>query len=297
MSPIATTTTNHPTDAAAAPPDSAGALSSSVWGAVLASEWTKLRSVRSTVWTLLATFVVTIVVGSLVALTRASGWDTMTIRDQLAFDPTNFSLRGVLPAQLAIGVLGVLVMSAEYSSGLIRTTFVAVPRRRVVLYSKAMVFAACAYLTTAVACLIAFLIGQAIFARKRLPTGATLGVSLSSPGAVRSVLLAAFYLTAVGIIGLSLGSLVRRTAGAIAALFGVIFVLPILTSALPSPWDSDVGKYLPSGAGAATFMVKHTNDRLGALGQLNPAAGVAVLVGYLILALWLAGIALTRRDA
>ena len=287
---MATTTTTSPPDAAATPPSPRRVPSGSVWGAVLASEATKLRTVRSTVWTLFATFVVTIGIGSLIALARVSRWDNLSLHEKLTFDPTNFSLRGVFLAQLAIGVLGVLLISSEYSSGMIRTTFAAVPQRRVVLYSKAIVFAVVAYVTTAIACLAAFLIGQAIFAGTLLPTGAHLGVSLSSPGALRSVLLAAFYLTVVGLIGLSLGALLRRTAGAIATLFGIVFVLPILTSALPSPWDTDVGKYLPSGAGVATFTVKHTSD------LLHPGAGLAVLVAYAILALWLAGFALTRRD-
>jgi len=259
--------------------------------AVLASEATKLRTVRSTVWTLFATLVVTIGIGSLIALARVSRWDNLSFHDKLTFDPTNFSLRGVFLAQLAIGVLGVLVVTGEYSSGMIRTTFAAVPQRRIVLGAKAFVFAVVAFVVTAVGCLAAFLIGQAIFAGTRLPTGAPLGVSLTSPGALRSVFAAAFYLTVVGLIGLALGSLLRRTPGAIATLFGVVFVLPILTSALPSPWDTDVGKYLPSGAGVAAFTVKHTSD------LLHPGAGLAVLAGYAIFALWLAGFALTRRDA
>ena len=288
---MATTTTTSATATPAAAPGPSTTPKGSEWGAVLASETTKLRTVRSTVWTLFATLLVTIGIGALIALARTSRWDNLSRHDMLTFDPTNFSLRGVFLAQLAIGVLGVLIVSSEYSSGMIRTTFAAVPQRRVVLYSKAIVFSVVAYITTAVACLAAFLIGQTIFAGKQLPTGGPVGVSLSSPGALRSVLLAAFYLTVVGIIGLSLGSLMRRTAGAIATLFGIVFVLPILTSALPSPWDTDVGKFLPSGAGVATFTVKHTSD------LLHPGAGFLVLIGYAIFALWLAGFALTRRDA
>ena len=290
---MATATTTPPTGTAATPPDPPKGPKGSLWGAVIKSETTKLRTVRSTVWTLFATLVVTIGIGSLIALARTSRWENLSRHEMLTFDPTNFSLRGVFLAQLAIGVLGVLIVSSEYSSGMIRTTFAAVPQRRVVLYSKALVFSVIAYITTAVGCLAAFLIGQAIFHGKQYPAplGGPVGVSLSSPGALRSVLLAAFYLTVVGIIGLSLGSLMRRTAGAIATLFGIVFVLPILTSALPSPWDTDVGKFLPSGAGVATFTVKHTSD------LLHPGPGFLVLVAYAVFALWLAGFALTRRDA
>ncbi len=294
---MATATTTPAPAAPASPQRTTGAPTGSLWGAVLASETTKLRTVRSTVWTLFVTAILTVGIGSLITLARVSRWNDLSFHDKLTFDPTSFSLRGVFLAQLAIGVLGVLIVSSEYTSGMIRTTFAAVPQRRVVLYSKAIVFAVVAYIATAIACLAAFLISQAIFAGTLLPTGGHVGQSLTSPGALRSVLLAAFYLTVVGIMGLCLGSLMRRTAGAIATLFGIVFVLPLLTTALPSPWDTNVGKYLPSGAGVATFTTKPGGIGAARMSDvLHPGAGFLVLVGYAAFALLVAGFALTRRD-
>lgn len=267
-------------DAAASPPSAA-----TEFRAVLASETTKLRSVRSTVWTLFVTLLVTIGIGALICLARVSRWDQLSLHDRVTFDATTFSLRGIFLAQLAIGVLGVLVISSEYSTGLIRTTLAAVPQRRYVLIAKALVFAVAAFVVAAVACVAAFIVGQAIFAGKHA------GVSLADAGVARAVLGAAFYLTAVGLVGLALGTLLRRTAGAIATLFGLVFVAPIFTNALPSPWDTDVGKYLPSGAGVALFTVRQTSD------VLTPGGGFAVLVAYVVVALALAAVVLTRRDA
>lgn len=253
--------------------------------AAVASEATKLRSVRSTVWTLFATLFVTIGIGSLICLARVSRWDQLAPRERFNFDPTSFSLRGVFLAQLAIGVLGVLVISSEYSTGMIRTTLAAIPQRRVVLTAKVIVFAVVAFVVATVACIAAFLAGQAILSQK------TVVPSLSDGAALRAVLGAGFYLTVIGLLGVALGTLLRRAAGAIATLFGLVLVLPALVSALPSPWDTDVAKYLPSDAGNALFTVKQTSD------QLRPAAAVAVLVAYVVVALTLAGVALARRDA
>ena len=252
--------------------------------AALASETTKLRSVRSTVWTLFATLFVTIGIGSLICLARVSRWDQLTRREVFNFDPTSFSLRGVFLAQLAIGVLGVLVISSEYSTGMIRTTLAAIPQRRVMLTAKVIVFAVVAFVVATVACVAAFLVGQSILSQK------TVVPSLSG-AALRAVIGAGFYLTVIGLLGVALGTLLRRAAGAIATLFGLVLVLPALVTALPSPWDTDVGKFLPSAAGDALFTVKQTSD------QLRPAAAVAVLVSYVVVALTLAGIALARRDA
>jgi len=117
------------------------------------------------------------------------------------------------------------------------------------------------------------------------------GVSISSPGALRAVVGAAVYLTAIGLLGLALGVLLRRTAGAIATLFGLVLVLPALASALPSPWDTNVTKYLPSDTGLALFSTHHTSD------HLTTAAALAVLVAYVVVGLGVAGVALVRRDA
>jgi ABC-type transport system involved in multi-copper enzyme maturation permease subunit len=270
---------SRPRETRQAPPAS-GALR-----AALSSEATKLRSVRSTVWTLVVAVVATVGIGALITTARVSRWNDLSVRERLSLDPTTISLRGVFLAQLAIGVLGVLVISSEYSTGMIRTTFAAVPHRRLVLFAKAVVFTVTAFVTMTAACLVAFLIGQSILSAKHAD------VALSDPGVLRAVFGAATYLTLVGLLGLGLGALLRRTAGAIATLFGLVLVLPALTEALPSPWNTDVGKLLPINAGRALFAVRPSTD------LLSPGQAFLVLLVTVGVVLALATIALTRRDA
>ena len=130
--------------------------------AVIRSEWTKLRSVRSTVWSLVATFGITVGFGVLLSWAYISRYDRLSLRERFTFDPTAHSLRGLFLAQLAIGVLGVLIMTSEYTTGLIRTTFTAVPQRRSVLAAKAIVFGAAAFVVSMVSVFVAFFAGQAI---------------------------------------------------------------------------------------------------------------------------------------
>jgi len=247
--------------------DTTPAPTGNVFPAVLRSEATKLRTVRSTVWTLLATVVATVGVGTLLSLARVSRWDHLTLRERLSIDPTAVSLRGVFLAQLAIGVLGVLVISAEYSTGAIRTTLTAVPRRATVLFAKAAVFTSVAFVVAEIAAFIAFFAGQSVLASKHVDA------SLSDPGVLRAVVGAGVYLTLIGLLALGLGTLLRRTAGAIATLFGLVLVAPALVEALPSPWNTDVGKLLPINAGRALFTVHQNSD------LLSPAGGLLVTAG------------------
>jgi ABC-2 type transport system permease protein len=253
--------------------------------AALASEATKLRTVRSTVWTLVVTVVATVGIGALITTARVSRWNELSTRERLSLDPTTISLRGVFLAQLAIGVLGVLVISSEYSTGTIRTTFAAVPRRPLVLFAKAATFTIVAFIVSTAACFAAFLIGQSILSAKHA------NVALSDPGVLRAVIGAGTYLTLVGLLGLGLGTLLRRTAGAIATLFGLVLVLPALTEALPSPWSTDVGKLLPINAGRALFAVRPSTD------LLSPGQALLVLLATVGFVLVLATVTLTRRDA
>jgi len=267
-------------NAPAAPPERAGALRLALW-----AETTKLRTVRSTMWALLATLVATIGIGSLIAMARVSRWDRLSLREQIHFDAAAASLRGIFLAQLVLGVLGVLVISSEFATGMIRTTFTAMPRRGTVLVAKALVFAVVAFVVALAGCLVAFAIGQSIFAQKHV------GISLSAPGALRAVVGGAVYLMAVGLLGLALGTLLRRTAGAIATLFGLLLILPLLVGALPDPWNTDISKYLPGDAGRALFTVQHQS------GLLSPLGGLLALGAWVLGGLVVAGIVLRRRDA
>jgi hypothetical protein len=253
--------------------------------AVMRSEWTKLRSVRSTVWSLVATFGITVGFGVLLSWAYISRYDRLSLRERFTFDPTAHSLRGLFLAQLAIGVLGVLIMTSEYTTGLIRTTFTAVPQRRSVLAAKAVVFGMAAFVVSMVSVFVAFFAGQAVL------IGKNLGVSLGDPNVLRAVLGAGAYLTMVGLLGLALGAILRRTAGSIASLFGLVLVLPLLARALPSPWNDDVAKYLPSRLGEAMFNVRPDST------VLSPGIAFVVTIGWVVALFAIATLLITRHDA
>ena len=267
---------------------------------VIRSEWIKLRSLRSTWFSLLATVVIIVGLGTLFSALRAHRYNQelravhggpvfvgpqphATIE---GFDPTLISLRGVFLAQLAIGVLGVLVITGEYSTGMIRSSVAAVPRREPVLIAKALVFAVTALIVTELAALAGFLLGQRALASTHLQA------SLSTPGAGRAVLGAGLYLTLIGLLAVGLGFLVRNTAGAIATLFGIVFVLPLLVSALPSPYSTDVSKYLPLSAGTQIMVTTNPDPTI-----LSPWAGLGVTALYALAALMAGAVVLKRHDA
>jgi ABC-type transport system involved in multi-copper enzyme maturation permease subunit len=253
--------------------------------AAMASEWTKLRSVRSTVYSLFATIAITVGLGALLSWAFVSRFDRLGGAERATFDATAHSLRGILLAQIAIGVLGVLVISAEYTTGLIRPTFTSMPQRRTVLAAKVIVFGVVALVVATLSVFTAFAIGQVILSSKNL------GVSLGDPGVFRAVCGAIAYLVFIGLLALGLGAVLRRTAGAISALFGLILVLPLLAQALPSPWNTDVSKVLPGPAGFAIFTVRPESD------LLSPAMGALVCLIWLVAIYVLATVLITRRDA
>jgi ABC-type transport system involved in multi-copper enzyme maturation permease subunit len=251
---------------------------------VLRSEWTKLRSLPSTAWSLLAAVVLIVGFGALYCLVRV----TRPPRGPAAaaFDPAAVSLSGVQLAQLAIGVLGVLLITGEYATGSIRTSFAAVPERLPVLWGKAIAFALTTLVLSVPAVFAAFLVGQSILSAEHLDT------TLSDPGAARAVLGSAVYLAAVGLLGLGLGAALRNTAGAISALFGLLFGLQIVVGFLPSTWSDHVYKYLPAPAGTAITTVHPDPTAL-----LAPWAGLGVFCLYVAGLLGLAAWRLRRRDA
>jgi hypothetical protein len=244
-----------------------------------------MRTVRSTVWSLLVTIGLTVGLGALFAAARVSRWDTLGRAARVDFDPTRFSLNGLLLAQLAIGVLGVLMITSEYATGQIRATFGATPQRLTVLVAKVVVFVVVVLVVGLVSCFTAFGIGQSIFAGKHA------GASLGDPDVLRAVIGGALYLAALGALGIGLGVILRRTAGAIATLVGLLLVAPVLASFLPSPWNDDIQKYLPGLAGGAIFRV------IPEANALSPWAGFAVLVGYAVASLVVGGVLLVMRDA
>ncbi len=256
-----------------------------VFAANVRAEWTKLRSVRSTVWTLLATVGLAVGFGALIATSQMNSWDALDATERLRFDPTSFSLSGLFLAQLAVGVLGVLVISSEYATGQIRATLSATPQRLTVLAAKATTFTVVVLATGLVASFAAFFTGQAIFASKGLAT------SLAEPGVLRAVVGGALYLAGVGLLGVGVGAIVRRTAGAVASLVTLLFILPLVMGFLPSSIQEAIGKYFPAQAGMAIFNVV-SDPR-----ALSPWVGYGVLLTYGAVSLAIGGFLLVRRDA
>ena len=250
---------------------------------VMRSEWTKLWSVRSTRWSLLAAFVFTVGIGALACAVVAHHWPSASAHDRADFHPLDVSFAGVQLAQLAIGVLGVLIITAEYSTGMIRASFTAVPKRLPVLWAKAVVFAAVTLALMLPAVLIVFFAGQSIL------SGRHIDVAFSAPHIARAVIGAALYLTVVGLFGLGLGAIVRNTAGGIASFAAIMFVLPPLMNVLPTSWNNAASPYLPLQAGEAILATTPGN-------HLSPWVGLALFLGYAAAAIAVAAVLLVRRD-
>lgn len=279
------TTANLPSQPASTSPSSVSRASGRLLPNLLRSEWTKLRSVPSTFWTLLVAAVATVGLGALICAIYVSRYGKPSPFHRTVFNPVSYSLSGVMLAQLAIAVLGVLVITNEYSSGLIRTTLTAAPLRRTVLAAKALVFTVTTLVVAVASCFAAFFLGQAILSQHHLET------SIGSPGVLRAVVGAGLYLAVLGLLSLGLGTLLRSTAGAIAAVVGLVLVLPGLAQALPASWANAIDKYLPSNAGQAIFHVQTQAH------MLSPWLGFAVFCAYAAVALCAAGFLLHRRDA
>ena len=252
---------------------------------VALSEWTKLHSLRSTRWSLLAGFLLTIALPVLFAAVTSSHWGSMSPHERADRHPLDIALAGVNLSQLAIAVLGVLVITGEYSTGMIRASFTAVPKRLPVLWAKTAVFGSVAFVLMLPAVLIAFFASQAILSRHHL-----LQISFSHPGVARSVIGGAVYLTLVGIFALGIGASIRNTAGGIATFAGIFFVIPPLMNVLPTSWNNAISQYLPSEAGRQIFSLTHGTH------SLSPWPGAALFVGYCALVLAIAAVLLVRRD-
>jgi hypothetical protein len=241
--------------------------------------------VRSTYWTLLAAAAVTIGLGAVLSVFYINNYTTMSASDRAAFEPTSYALSGVFLAQLAIGVLGVLIITGEYGTGMIRTTFAAVPQRRLVLAAKAVVFTAVTLVTGVASCLVGFFLSQAILSSHHLQT------TIGAPGVLRAVIGGGLYLAVLGLLAFGIGAIIRHTAGAIAAIFGLVLVLPTMAIFLPSSLSNNIGPYLPSNAGRAVFSVASQPHTLA------PWTGLAVFCTYAAASLLVAGFLVARRDA
>ena len=250
----------------------------------LRSEFTKIRSTRSTYWTLLALIVVCIGIGALASAGTAAHPNGIS---KASFDATQQSLAGLYVGQLVIAVLGALTITSEYSTGMIRTSLAVQPRRGVVFAAKAVVFAVVTLITGLIASFGSFFVGQAIL------SGSHLSATLGEPNVLRAVIGGALFLTACGMLAYGLGAILRHTAAAISAAIGLLFVLTVLVQFLPSSWQDSVDKWMPALAGGQVWTTKVT----AGVHQFPAWGGFAVLAGWAAAAI-IAGLVLFRtRDA
>jgi hypothetical protein len=243
---------------------------------ILRSEWTKIRSVRSTVWTLIVTAALMLGFAALIGAAAKGTADGPIPGDQAV----TMSLTGSMLAALSMATLGVLVISSEYRTGGIRTSLMAVPKRMRLLTGKIVVFVAIALVVCVVASAGAIGVGVAIFQPPSIELG----------DVVRSSLGSGLYLTACGLFGLGLGTLVRHTPGAIVSAIALILVLPMVANQLPGEWGKTVAEYFTTNAGLLVVSGQ-TN------GSLGPWSGFAVYLAWVAVAVLAGAVLMRRRDA
>lgn len=252
---------------------------------VVLSEWTKLHSLRSTRWSVGVGVLLTIGFSCLFAAILSSRWGHMSPQEQAGHHPLDVAQAGINVGQLAIMVLGVLVITGEYSTGMIRASFTAVPKRLPVFWAKLGVFGVVTFLLMLPSVLIAFFASQAILSRHNI-----LQISFSHGGVARAVIGGAVYLTLIGMFALALGAIVRNTAGGIATFVGLFFVIPPLLNVLPTSWQNAINPYIPNSAGRSIFQLTHSSH------SLSPAGGLALFALYTAVAIAVAAVLLVRRD-
>ncbi len=278
----------------------------------LRSEFTKIRSVRSTYWTLAALLVACIGIGALFSwgqvgrinriegLSRQHGGPVpahqvaLMVAQESANIRSNsvaISLFGLLVGQLIIVVLGALAITSEYSTGMIRTSLTTMPRRGTMFAAKAIVFGAVALVTGLVTSFLSFFVGQAILSSQHLNT------SLGQPDVLRSVIGGGLFLAVCGLLSFGIGAILRHSAGAIATGIGLMFVLMILSNFLPGPpsgWlgQADIDKWLPFYAGAHIWQ-----HQLVGVHPFSPWIGFAVFGAYAAAAIIGGLVLFLRRDA
>ena len=247
----------------------------------LRSEFTKIRSLRSTYYTLVAFFLAG------VGFAIAAAWGNRANGGHPLFDPTATSLRGaVYLGELIIVVIGALVITSEYGTRMISTSLTAMPRRGVLYAAKAVVLTCVTFTVALVTSLASFFVGQAVLGPDHG------GASIASPDALRSVLLATVFVTCCALLAFGLGAIIRYTAGAVTTLFGLVFLIPLLGQALPNNWFHDIARWLPGG-GALNPIIA-TQPAPGQSYLFGPYGELAVFAGYAAIAL-IAGFLLFRR--
>ncbi|MFG2577425.1 ABC transporter permease subunit [Streptomyces sp. NPDC048481] len=258
------------------------------FGNLMLSEWTKIRSVRSTVWSLAILVVLTLVFTALFLQMGISNWDKTDPAQQaeMRLDPTGTILgSGILLSQLAVCVLGVMAIASEYSTGMIRASLLAVPRRVPVLAAKATVFALLVLAVGELTAFGSFFIGAPIMDGKA-------PVALGDPGVLRAVVGCGLYLALLGLFALAAGAIIRHTAASITIVIGFVLVITPMAALLPGSVGEHIHAWLPTQAG---FMITQQAPRAGDL--LGPWEGLGVLALWTAALLTVAAVQLRRRDA
>lgn len=251
---------------------------------LLRSEWIKFWSVRSVVVTMAAAFVAIVGFGILLPFAVGSQLSSPEAAQQ-GIDATSVSLQGAQLASLIVAALGVIVIAGEFSTGMIRTSFVSAPGRLGVLAAKAIVLAVTVAVVLGVAVLLAFTIGQAVLNRNDA------GVSLSDDGVLRAVLGNVALLVGVALAGLGLGALMRNSAGAICTILAALFVLPLLLLALPESWGGPtIREYYFANTTTNVISVTQNPEYLGV------GAGLAVFAVWVLVLLGFGALSAKTRD-
>ncbi len=259
------------------------------FGGTLRSEFTKIRSVRSTYWTLLALLAVSVGIGAAISAQTASGWSNTPPAARTPLDATQLSIAALLIlGQLVIVVLGALVLTAEYSTGMIRTSLIAMPRRIVLYVAKAVAFAAVALVVSLVTAFTAFFLGQALLASTHQ------SATLAGHDVLRALIGSALYITLCGLFAFAAAAIIRNTAATITAMIGLLFVIPVLENLLP--WRNDLVRWLPSSA-ARAISVTVWNSGPQNSHLFSPWGQFAVFAVYTAVLLVVGGILFRKRDA
>jgi ABC-type transport system involved in multi-copper enzyme maturation permease subunit len=253
-----------------------------LFSGILRSEARKLHTVRSTWWILLAGFTFTVATAALLGALLPGH---LSIHQKTTVDSVRVSLGGLHLSQITAGLLGVLTVTSEYSTGMIRASLTAVPQRRLLLTGKAMILTGAVAATAIAGCFAAYLMFQAF-----LPAADPMRSTLAAPGVARAVTGAGLYLTVLALLGFGLGTALRSSAAAVAALFGLLFVPTLLSSLLPQAWQDRITGYLPMNAGDAIYTTRPEAH------MLAPWTGLLVFTAYAAVALAAGFILITRRD-
>jgi ABC-2 type transport system permease protein len=252
---------------------------------VIRSEWTKFWSVRSTFWTLLSLVVVTVGFSTLIAWGTTSSLHKMSAKDLATLDPTSLAMAGIAFGQLAVAVLGALIVSSEFTTGGIKPTLSAVPNRLRVLAAKGIVFATVAFVIGTITAFGSFFVSMLFWNHYHM------GVSLGAPNVLRAVIGGGLIIVGSGMFGFALAALLRHTAGAISTAVGLLFVAPALTGFLPGSWGHSINHYFTVNAG------HHITDVVKVTGELQPWPGYLVFTIQWAVVLLAGAFLMRRRDA